>query len=57
MIISEKAAKINNKCNVIAIYWLKSQTTCYGDFMYHYVLKLLFANAVCVKIVMKCMWC
>ena len=32
MIISEPAIKIINNCNVIAVYWLRSQTTSHGDF-------------------------
>ena len=35
MIISKPAIKISKKCNVnIAVFWLKSQTTSHGDFMY-----------------------
>ena len=47
MTISEPAIKI--KCNVnITVYYLKSQTTSHGDFMYVCVLGLLFANTATV---------
>ena len=56
MIISEPAIKII-KCNVnIAVYWLKSQTTYHGDFMYVF-LGCYLPMQLPVKIVTKHIWC
>ena len=51
MTISEPAFKIINKRKVIAVYWLKPQTTSHGDFMFRLVcvLGLLFTNTAGIK--------
>ena len=48
MIINEPTFKIINKCNVIAIYWLKSQTTSRGAWFH-----LLMCSWTIIQLVLK----